>query len=79
MTLFQIGHLAAIHCAENVRIYEQLRIRAVGPIPAVIHIANKVNRILFRMLKEQKPYKSQISPEYEEKWMKVSKKRRKIN
>lgn len=76
-TLYQLGHLAAIHCPDCVRLYDQLCKRGISNTSATIHIANKVNRIFFSMLKKQEAYKSPLSAKDEEKWLEVSKNRRK--
>ncbi len=75
-TLYQLGHLAAIHCPDCVRLYDQLCKRGISHTRATIHIANKVNRIFFSMLKKQEAYKSPLSIQDQKKWREVSKKRR---
>lgn len=67
-TLFQIGHLTALHCPDCIRLYQQARQRGLNYTLATIHVANKANRILFALLKSQQPYHSPLSPEEEALW-----------
>lgn len=67
-TLFQIGHLTALHCPDCIRLYVQARQRGLNYTLATIHVANKANRILFALLKSQQPYRSPLSPEEEALW-----------
>lgn len=56
-TLFQIGHLTALHCPDCIRLYLQARQRGLNHTLATIHVANKANRILFALLTSQQPYR----------------------
>lgn len=70
-TLFQIGHLTALHCPDCIRLYLQARQRGLNYTLATIHVANKANRILFALLTSQQPYRSPLSPEQEALWQRL--------
>jgi hypothetical protein len=75
-TLYQIGYLTALHCADCTRLYVQARQRGLSKTLAVIHVANKANRILFALLKSQEPYRSPVSAEEAEHWRQLLAKQR---
>lgn len=55
-TLYQIGYLAAQHCPVCQECYARYRRRNPSKTAAVIHVANKANRILFALWRDQQPY-----------------------
>ncbi len=67
-TLYQIGYLTALHCADCTRLYVQGRQRGLVKTLAIIHVANKANRILFALLKTQEPYRSPLSAAEADHW-----------
>lgn len=71
-TLFQIGHLTALHCPDCTRLYVQARQRGLNNTLATIHAANKANRVLFALLRSQQPYRSPLSPEQEALWQRTT-------
>lgn len=75
-TLYQIGYLTALHCPACTRVYVQARQRGLNKTLAVIHVANKANRILFSLLKSQAPYRSPLSGEEVEHWRQMLKRYR---
>jgi transposase len=60
-TLYQCGFLAAQHCPDIIRLYHLARERGLDDVRATIHVANKVNRVLFALLTTQQPYRSPLS------------------
>lgn len=76
MTLYQIGYLTALHCADCTRLYVQARQRGLSKTLAIIHVANKANRILFALLKSQAPYRSPLSDDEAAHWRKLLASRR---
>ena len=67
-TLYQIGYLTALHCPDCTRVYVQARQRGLATTLAIIHVANKANRILFALLTSQEPYRSPLSDEEAAYW-----------
>lgn len=67
-TLYQIGFLASRHCPDCVRTYNEARQQGLPVTKAVIHVANKANRILFALLKSQQPYRSPLAANEEIGW-----------
>lgn len=55
-TLYQIGWLATQHHPESRALYQKALQRGKSKRLATIHVAHKVNRILFAMLRDQVPY-----------------------
>lgn len=55
-TLFQIGYLAAQHCPVCQECYARFLRRNPSKTAAIIHVANKANRILFALWRDQQPY-----------------------
>ena len=55
-TLYQIGFLAAQHCLAGQACYARALERHPSHTRAIIHVANKANRILFALLRDQQPY-----------------------
>jgi transposase len=75
-TLYQIGYLASLHCPDAIRLYSATRERGLDDVRATIHVANKVNRILFALLTSQQPYRSPLPPEQDALWLAVAAQRR---
>ena len=75
-TLYQIGFLSAQHCADACRLYSSARARGLEEVPATIHVANKINRVLFVLLSSQQPYRSPLTVEQEAHWLAVAASRR---
>jgi len=57
-TLYQIGWLAIRHNPDCHHIYKNALAKGKSKKLAVIHVAHKVNRILFAMLRDQMPYQT---------------------
>ena len=55
-TLYQIGFMAAQHCPVCIDCYERALRRHPSKTRAVIHVANKTNRILFALIRDGQPY-----------------------
>ncbi|MGE0116281.1 MAG: transposase [Steroidobacteraceae bacterium] len=55
-TLYQIGFLAAQHCPACQACYQRALNRHPSQTRAIIHVANKANRILFALLRNQQQY-----------------------
>lgn len=55
-TLYQIGYLAAQHCTVCQECYARYLRRNPSKTAAIIHVANKANRILFALWRDQQPY-----------------------
>jgi len=66
--LYQMGFLAAQHCPDCARLYYRTCKRGKAKTIAILHVANKVNRILWHLLQTQQPYRSPLSPAQETKW-----------
>jgi len=45
-------------------------------VRATIHVANKINRVLFALLSSQQPYRSPLPPEQDAHWLAVAASRR---
>ncbi len=76
-TLYQIAHVASFYCPECIRLYFGLRKRGMNNTQATIHIANKVNRAFFVMLRNHEPYQSPLSESEQQKYLALATKRRK--
>ena len=55
-TLFQIGFMAAQHCPVCTACYQRALRRNPSKTRALIHVANKANRILFALWRDRQPY-----------------------
>ena len=55
-TLYQIGFMAAQHCPVCLDCYARALRRNPSKTRAIIHVANKANRILFALLRDGQPY-----------------------
>lgn len=55
-TLYQIGFMAAQHCPVCREAYQRALRRHPSKTRAIIHVANKANRILFALWRDQQPY-----------------------
>ena len=55
-TLYQIGFMAAQHCPVCSDCYARALRRHPSKTRAIIHVANKANRILFALIRDQRPY-----------------------
>ena len=75
-TLFVIGHLLISHCPDCTRVYYKAEQRGMSSVGAIIHVANKANRIMFSLLRSQGVYKSPLSEAESQKWKQYAKKRR---
>jgi transposase len=75
-TLYQLGFLATLHCPDCARLYHQVRQRGKPRPIAILHVAHKVNRILWRFLQTQQPYRSPLSPAEEAYWQAQMQQRR---
>jgi transposase len=75
-TLYQIGFMTALHCPEMIALYQAARQRGLCDVRATIHVANKVNRVMYAMLVSQQPYRSPLTPQQEEHWRAIAAKRR---
>lgn len=64
-TLYQIGYMASHHCPDAARTYHRARNRGKPVAVAILHVANKTNRILWRLLQTQQPYQSPLSDKEE--------------
>lgn len=60
-TLFQIGFMAAKHAPPCQETYRRALARDPSKTRAVIHVANKANRIFFAMLRTQQPYTPELA------------------
>jgi len=45
-------------------------------VRATIHVANKINRICFALLRSQQPYRSPLPPEQDAHWLALAASRR---
>ncbi|MCB0187486.1 MAG: IS110 family transposase [Caldilineaceae bacterium] len=60
-TLFQIGFMAAQHCPVCRAAYQRALRHHPSTTRATIHVANKANRILFALWREQQPYSLELA------------------
>ncbi len=60
-TLYQIGFMAAQHCPACRACYERALQRHPSQTRALIHVANKANRILFALLRDQQNYSVELA------------------
>ncbi|MEZ4864384.1 MAG: transposase [Caldilineaceae bacterium] len=60
-TLYQIGFLAAQHCPVCIECYQRALRRHPSQTRALIHVANKANRILFALLRDHQPYSLELA------------------
>lgn len=60
-TLFQIGFLAAKHCPVCRETYQRALNHHPSKTRATIHVANKANRILFALWRQQQPYSLELA------------------
>lgn len=60
-TLYQIGFLAAQHCPACQACYQRALRRHPSQTRAIIHVANKANRILFALLRDQQNYSVELA------------------
>lgn len=60
-TLYQIGFMAAQHCPACRACYERALGRHPSQTRALIHVANKANRILFALLRDQQNYSVELA------------------
>ncbi|MCL4861534.1 MAG: transposase [Caldilineaceae bacterium] len=75
-TLFQLGFQASLHCPDCAKAFARARQRGLAPTEAIIHVANKVNRIFFTLLTTQQPFRSALPPAEFAFWSQQMKKRR---
>ena len=75
-TLFQLGFQASLHSPDCAKAFARARQRGLTPTEAIIHVANKVNRIFFALLTTQQPFRSALSPTEFDFWSQQMKKRR---
>lgn len=75
-TLYQIGFMTALHCPEMIALYQAARVRGLCDVRATIHVANKVNRVMYALLKTQQPYRSPLTVEQDQYWRAEAAKRR---
>jgi transposase len=78
-TLFQLGFQTSLHCPDCAKSFALARQRGLAPTEAIIHVANKVNRIFFTLLTTQQPFRSALSPAEFDFWSLQMKKRRRIH
>ncbi len=60
-TLYQIGFMAAQHCPVCQETYARALRKNASTTRAVIHVANKANRILFALWREQAVYSEELA------------------
>lgn len=60
-TLYQIGYMAAQHCPVCQECYTRFLRRNPSKTAAIIHVANKANRILFALWRDQQPYSPDLA------------------
>ncbi len=75
-TLYQLGHLAAQHCPECIRLFTHRTQGGLDPVRATIHVANKLNRILYALLQTQQPYRSPLTAAEDAHWQAVAQTKR---